>query len=335
MFACSPSDVPEPVEPEPAIVQVDTLLARSRDAPTESLLVDASSTVEQAGPDSVTTKTARTQDETVALTPAQPTDSRYAVLVGINDYPGEEEDLPSGQHDVDAMRSLLIERFGYRSDNILVLTDQRATRGGIQRAIETHLAQAGASGSAVFYYSGHGVQTETNHGRDVEADGRDEAIYVWADDGEHSALILDDEIGVWVSALATDRVLVIADACHSGTVSRGGSELAPKAVRYEDIVSRLESPARGDVLPPASPRHTLLAAAHDNQMALSGLPGEPSLFTKALTTALWDAAPGLELADLMRDVRRVVLAQSRRYQSAHTPQIDGRSQTVADVFGPR
>ena len=330
--ACTPSaDAPAP-PPGTLATDVDSVIARS--------------IVEPAGPAEAADTAAMSVPPTAELaspnptedpSPARPADQRYALLVGINDYPGEDEDLPSGLLDVAAMQEVLIERFGYRPENILMLTDRRASRGQIRRAFREHLAQAGADGSAVFYFSGHGLQTDGNRGPDVEADGQDEAIYVWADRGERGSTILDDEIGVWANGLATDHVLVVLDACHSGTGTRGPegwiNGLAPKGVRYADVAPTLDAPARGSASPTAL-RHTLLAAARDHEIALSGLPGDPSLFTEALTAALREADLSIGLADLMRGVRRSVQARSQQYRSRHTPQFDGRAQTVGDVLGP-
>jgi hypothetical protein len=54
---------------------------------------------------------------------------------------------------------------------------------------------------------------------DAEADGRDEAIAVWGQGA--GGVILDDELGVLVRQLRTERTLVVLDACHSGTGTRG------------------------------------------------------------------------------------------------------------------
>lgn len=302
----------------------------------DTISTDIRSSLEPVSVDSqrATERVAVNPEPNPVLPPA--VDHRYAVLVGINDYPGDTEDLPSGGHDVEAMREVLVGHFGYRPANILVLRDREASRGQIRQVIQTHLAQAGPDGSALFYFSGHGLQLDGNAGVDIEADDQDEALYVWADAGERSSAIVDDELGAWVGGLATDRVLVVLDACHSGTATRGPEGwiygLAPKGVRYADVAPVLDAPTRPEVPPVSALRHTLLAAARDQEVALSGLPGDPSLFTAVLTDALRESEPNLELADLMRGVRRIVQARSRQFRSEHTPQLEGRSQTIADVF---
>ena len=62
--------------------------------------------------------------------------------------------------DVDTMINLLTDRFGFMDDNILVLRDEQATRENVLNTALIHLGQAGAGGTALLYYSGHGTQRE-------------------------------------------------------------------------------------------------------------------------------------------------------------------------------
>jgi len=263
----------------------------------------------------------------------EPDDGRYAVLVGIDDYPGDGSDLPSGAHDVAAMRALLVGHFGYRPDRVRTLTDRGATRGAIRRAIRDHLGRAQTS--ALLYVSGHGVRLDGNTGRaDAERDGRDEALYVWADDRRHSALIADDEIGAWMGALAARHAVVVLDACHSGTGARGGPGPAVKEVKAADVEALLDPAAPWTRPVGAGARPVvLMAAARDQEVAFAGLDGRPSLFTDALVAVLGGTDAATSLADAMRQVASRVRAASRNLGSEHRPQFEGGAGlSLADVF---
>jgi hypothetical protein len=277
-----------------------------------------------------------------------PADGRFALLVGVSDYPGTSDDLPSGGLDVAAMRALLVDRFGYRPENVLTLTDREATRGGVRRAIARHLGQARTS--ALLYFSGHGVRLASNVGLvDREREGRDEAFYLWADDRASGALILDDEIGAWTDVLGAERVLVVLDACHSGTGARGRAPGIPpvKEVALDSVRATLDPSApwasgeaasgaasSGSVAPPEAGRGTvLLAAARDRETAYAGLPGEPSLFTATLARVLAETDPEVPLAEAVDAVRAYVEAVSAGYGSAHSPQVEGgRGLSLADLL---
>jgi hypothetical protein len=176
---------------------------------------------------------------------------RYALLVGIDDYPGEDSDLPSSVADASLMKQALVDVYGFAESNIVVLTDGEATREHVLHAFVRHLGQAGPEGAAVFYFSGHGVQIGDNLGltgeADPEDDGTDESITLWnapPDQGGRGTVILDDELGVLVRQLRTERMLMILDACHSGTGTRGTSVDHPvKELRWADVSSRFTLPA--------------------------------------------------------------------------------------------
>lgn len=149
---------------------------------------------------------------------------RYALLVGIDDYPGTTDDLTGPVRDAEIMREVLTSKYGFNPQNIVLITDANATREQISNAFLRHLGQAGPNGVAVFYYSGHGTQTQGNLGiqspLDSEADGKDEAIVVWGSDG-HVSYLLDDELGFAIDHISAGRTLIVLDACFSGTATRG------------------------------------------------------------------------------------------------------------------
>jgi Caspase domain len=283
---------------------------------------------------------------------------RYAVLVGIDDYPGTGSDLPSSVDDVIVFREMLIADLGFSEENIVTITDQEAYRDHIISAFERHLGQAGPGGSAVFYYSGHGTQLDENVGSDVEADGKDEAIYVWGTDFRGSVLI-DEEIGALANRLATTRVLVVLDACNSGTGTRGGGGAFPiKEVRYEDIKSTTDIPMtvvsnKGMAGAPGGPNddnndivngprgHVLLGAAADSESALASSEEWPeigrkaSVFTYYLTQSIKTMGTGATWVQIMNDVRPKTANYSAAKDNSQTVQLEGvaGTQSIAEFFG--
>jgi hypothetical protein len=75
---------------------------------------------------------------------AQSTSRKRALLVGINQYPNSARFTPlqGCTTDVQLQRELLIHRFGFHPDDILVLSDDaddQPTRANILTAFEEHL----------------------------------------------------------------------------------------------------------------------------------------------------------------------------------------------------
>lgn len=90
---------------------------------------------------------------------------KLALLIGIDTYPAgtvsseQTLQLAGAATDVALQRELLIHRFGFLPDDVVCLTNEKATRAGIYQAIVDHLYnQAGAKDTVVFHFSGYGAQ---------------------------------------------------------------------------------------------------------------------------------------------------------------------------------
>ncbi|GEM_PF-1525684 len=153
---------------------------------------------------------------------------RYAVLIGIEKYPNLVQrpdlkvNLPGPRNDVEKMRELLVNRFGFKPQNIRVLLD--AEKPDIEDAIRNWLRRRLHVGDvALIHFSGHGTRIPDQNGD--EPDRKDEALVC---NNFHPAvtklehLILDDELAQWLRDLQRRgaHVTMIVDACHSGTVYR-------------------------------------------------------------------------------------------------------------------
>lgn len=162
---------------------------------------------------------------------AQPTPKKLALLVGINAYDQTYAwpSLNGCTNDVRMQQELLIHRFGFNPQDILVITDQQATRQGIIDAFQNHLiAQASAGDVVVFHYSGHGSQIiDPNPYRE---DNRFNSTLVPIDsplpnDYQRVGGTVNDIMGkdlfMLMSLLKTDAVTAILDSCHSGGGRRG------------------------------------------------------------------------------------------------------------------
>jgi len=288
---------------------------------------------------------------------------KYALVVGIDDYRGIGNSLRGPVADARLIGRILVERYGFRRENVIELVDRDATREHIAQAFLRHLGQAGPDGVAVFYYSGHGVQTDSNYALggdlDPEPDGVDEALYVWGADGR-GAMVLDDELGFLADRIQTNRMLFIIDACFSGTGTRGGTGGQSKEMKFDSVrtlmtiptaflTDTVQSAARGGERKGVSDlmrepqRHLLLAASSDEQLSwtASGWPrygGTISVFTYYLAEALESAAASATFSDVAGRVRDQTDSYTqRRYNARQTPQAEGRAagQRIRDFLAQR
>ena len=222
-----------------------------------------------------------------------------ALIVGVGDYPGELNDLPGIHLDVDMMQ-VVAERLGF--EDIETLTDQEATYDRFKSRFERWLIDGTRAGDRVLlYFSGHGGCVADQDGD--ESDGKDETLILY------DTQFRDDEFNALLQRLSGRHVLVLIDACHSGTIHKGfnlvgNKSLGVKAVsvggerwevykkdRGRECVDRAWS-GRDKTFQvvdnvDAGRYAAFLAAAADHELA--GATHKGSLFTLGLYEAINDA----------------------------------------------
>lgn len=136
---------------------------------------------------------------------------KRSLHIGINNYPGVSNDLRGCVNDAKNWKKLMKRQYGFTKTQILL--DSQATIKNVKNKIKSMIANSKAGDILVVTYSGHGTSVkDTNND---EADGRDEAIYLY--DG----LLIDDMIQKILKKLPKDvDFTFISDSCHSGTVTR-------------------------------------------------------------------------------------------------------------------
>jgi hypothetical protein len=162
----------------------------------------------------------------------------YALIAGVCSYTGERA-LTAPCNDARALRKVLIERFGYAPQNVLLFVDDDAAeRDGIPDAPSLKLAverfrerfpKADADSSFLFYYSGHGgyekgarkdfgVLQPAGYFENVDAPMMSRG---W----DMEELMSDLRKGV-----PSKHVMVVLDACYSGWAvgAKGDAELSPE-----------------------------------------------------------------------------------------------------------
>lgn len=246
---------------------------------------------------------------------AQSTPRKLALLVGINQY--QKYPLKGCVNDVLMQQLLLIHRFGFNPQDILILTDKQATRQGILEAFEEHLIKQAKPGDVVvFHYSGHGSRVFDPHPiplRSPLVDGVGlNGTFVPVDSVLPAGYpnvggAVDDIMGhtlfLLMSAIQTENFTAILDSCFSGLKTRGDFQVrsrdggekieisAQEKAYQEQWLSRLNlspeefvqgyqtSVAKGVVLASAQPSQT----AKDVRL----LDFHVGIFSYLLTQYLW------------------------------------------------
>ena len=158
--------------------------------------------------------------------------TKHALIIAIGKY--KYWDAISSLTDTGYIKKAL-EKQGFPWENISVITDAKATKTGIENAFKTLVSRVKDSDIVVIHISSHGEQVEDDKNKD-EIDGFDECIVAWdAPKVSNKDLLTpalekyyfrDDVFGIYVNQLRSKLgkkgdVLVIIDACHSGSGTRG------------------------------------------------------------------------------------------------------------------
>ena len=140
--------------------------------------------------------------------------TKKALLIGIL-YRNSSCELHGCINDIVQMREVLINKYGYESRNITMLTDDTPmlpTKYNILNELRKLVSNVQKGDQLCLYYSGHGTRVrDINHD---EASGYDEAIYTI-----DNQLIIDDDILTAISDLNGAHITIFFDCCHSGTLA--------------------------------------------------------------------------------------------------------------------
>ena len=143
-----------------------------------------------------------------------------SINIGLKDPPSYWINNNSGnltlfgcENDADFMYELF-EKFGFQKRTILKGLGDGLTAAhftNVENAIKSAQTELDSDGILVITYSGHGSQSATLAGN--ELDGKNE---YWVLDGKE--MFDDDLIKLLLPFKSTQRILIISDSCHSGTM---------------------------------------------------------------------------------------------------------------------
>lgn len=130
----------------------------------------------------------------------------WAVVVGIDDYPGADADLRAAVADARDVDNALAA-YGVPANHRLMLTDRQATADNIRGALAWMAGRASADSTAVFFYSGHVRQVAGDPDRDGEV--IDEAIV--ASDGDN---VYDGQVAELLRGMEARSTWIGVAACY-------------------------------------------------------------------------------------------------------------------------
>jgi TPR repeat protein len=226
---------------------------------------------------------------------------RWALVVANQAYQHWSK-LDTPLADAQAVSEVLHDRFGYETR---VLRD--ATRAQLLAALSDLRAKAGPQDQVVVYYAGHGqMDPVTARGYWIPVDGDTKDIAQWV-----SVIDVTDQL----AAMQARHILVIADSCYSGTLTRS---LLPRVDQ-----SLTASQRRAPLLHLAQQRVRVALTSGGLEPVLDGGSVSHSLFARSLL-------------DVLAEVRGPVVAEELHHALAARFSYLGRRLKVSQqpLFAP-
>lgn len=142
----------------------------------------------------------------------------WALIIGIDKYK-EAPQLETAVKDAKGVRDVLASRYGFRSDKIIELLNEKATRTNIESALLRLGRESKLEDSVFIYYAGHGkYDDDRNLGWWVPVEG---------DPQEPATFISNASIRDYVGNMRARHVYLVADSCFSGTLLAKSRAMLP------------------------------------------------------------------------------------------------------------
>ena len=266
-----------------------------------------------------------------------------ALLVGVGRFANFDETLNGVNLDL-AMMTECARLLGFKNDEIKVLANEQASAARVHAAIENWLIEGtGPEDRVLIYFSGHGSQIPDENG---DEDDRFDEVLVLFDvlvtqsrgRPSLSGVLVDDELNRMLARMRSRNILIILDACHSGSATRRlhlsarSFQTGQAKGKYFYYSPSLEAAGEGGSFDIMTARHPLLdvdryvaiAACRDDEKTIATSQG--SIFTLGLRHALRSAAAAGESItpeELQNEAANFIREQVRSDTDIFHPQIAG------------
>lgn len=149
-----------------------------------------------------------------------------ALIIGVGEYMNSDASLEGIDIDADAANQMA-QMMGFKSSQIKTLMDSQATAQNVINTIQSWIIQGTSENDRAFlYFSGHGTRVPDING-DETKDKLDEALVmhdaqVITVDNKKTlvGVLIDDDVNILIKSIPSKNVLVMIDACHSGSATR-------------------------------------------------------------------------------------------------------------------
>ena len=160
--------------------------------------------------------------------------SVFALIVGINDYPGTQYDLGAAVADANTVNEALA-KFGVPAGNRVVLRDGQVPPRQLVAAVRALVQRAGPGSTIVFAYSGHVRKLDSDTEAIITAEG---------------GVLTDQQLASLLAPSRAANMWLLLATCYAGgftellgpgrilTAAAGANSLAYESPALQRVVSR-------------------------------------------------------------------------------------------------
>lgn len=234
----------------------------------------------------------------------------YALIIGNSDYQPPLSQLESPVRDARRLEQILKTQYGFMT-TILV----NATREQIIDTLSRFQKDLKDRDNLLIYYAGHGKLNSSGRGFWLPLDAKEDSPANW---------ISNTDITDLLEVIKATHVLVVADSCYSGALTRGNpAELDPNISEGERI-TWLKTRAQ------KRSRRALTSGGLEPVLDTGG--GDHSVFAKALLDALENNDQIVEAERIYREIAPTVRFKARLQSMEQAPEY-GRITAAGDEYG--
>ena len=270
-----------------------------------------------------------------------------ALLIGVGRYVHFDNKLRGVDLDLDMMWETA-QLMGFKKSRIKVLKHEGATAAAVHQTFEHWLMNGlQPEDRVLIYFSGHGSQVPDEN--NDESDHLDEVLLLYDTlptvrntRPTLNGVLHDDRFSKMLARIKSRNILVVLDACHSGTATRGLSliphsipvkDAQVKYLYYSPLLAAAGSGGRFDLSVPESAgvgksaRYVAITACRENEKTVATSQG--SIFTLALRQVVRSAAmtdQTITPVEIQRQTTRFIKEQIQADVIQFHPQISGHKE---------
>lgn len=192
----------------------------------------------------------------------------HALIIGNEDY-DFWPDLKTPANDATKVGKVLEEKYGFKTKVLI-----NATRSEILEAMEEYRKTLTEEDNLLIYYAGHGsLDDKNNRGYWVPVNGKTDSVVEW---------IPTTTITDFLQAMSVRHILVVADSCYSGALTRSAIAGLQTGMSKEALEHWIETMSKK--------RSRTVLTSGDLTPVLDAGGGENSVFAKAFLETLLESS---------------------------------------------